>query len=151
MPWILIVIFETITKGLLNDKTTIYRLNGVNWGGGSPKFFFNPYVIAFTLDPTFKNTSSTIFLTCTTIIGIWWSTTIVTTMIVHLEVIPSLGANYLLIVVKYILKSCVSFNNWPMATIILLSNICCPISSLTSKAIRASNIFGCSMADGNPA
>jgi hypothetical protein len=32
-----------------------------------------------------------------------------------------------------------------------LSNICCPISSLTSKAIRASNIFGCSMADGNPA
>jgi hypothetical protein len=73
-----------------------------------------------------------------------------TTMNVALEVLPSLGVDYLLIVVKYLLRSSVSFNNWPMVTIILLSSIYCPTSSLTSKEMGASDTSRCSIEDGNP-
>ncbi len=37
-------------NGLLNEKSTIHRLNGVGYGGGNLNFCLNPYVIAFTLD-----------------------------------------------------------------------------------------------------
>jgi len=70
---------------------------------------------------------------------------------VALEILPSLGINYLIIVVKYVLRSNASFNNWPMVTIILLFNIYCPTSSLTSREIGAGDTFGCSIEDGNPA
>jgi hypothetical protein len=61
MPWIQILILGTIPKGLLNEKIAIRKLNGVGWGGGNPSFCLHPFVIAFTLDPPSKSTSSTIF------------------------------------------------------------------------------------------
>ncbi len=66
-----------------------------------------------------------------------------------LEVLSSLWANCLLVVIKYVLKSRASFNNWPMVMIILLSSICCPISFVTFKIIGVSSTFGCSTTDGN--
>ncbi len=73
-----------------------------------------------------------------------------TIVIVALELVPLFETDYLLVVVKYVLRLGASFNNWPMVTIILLSNICCPILFFTSKAIGASSTSGCSMVDGNP-
>ncbi len=74
-----------------------------------------------------------------------------TTVNVALEVLPSLIVDYLLIVVKYVLRSNVSSNNWPMVIIILLSNIYCPTSSLTSREIGIGDTSRCSIEDGNPA
>ncbi len=71
MPWILILILGTIPKGLLNEKSTILKLNGIGWGGGNPNFRLNPSTITFTLDPPSKSTLSTMFFpTCTTIASI---------------------------------------------------------------------------------
>jgi hypothetical protein len=50
----------------------------------------------------------------------------VTIVIVALEVVPSFRTDYLLVVVKYVLRLGANFNNWPMVIVILLSNIRCP-------------------------
>jgi hypothetical protein len=71
-------------------------------------------------------------------------------MNVALKVLPSLGVYYLLIVVKYVLRSNANFNNWPMVTIILLSIMYCPTSSLTFREMGVGVTFGCSIEDGNP-
>ncbi len=127
MLWILILIFGTISKGLLNKNLTICKSNGVGWGGGNLNFCLNPIVITFTLHLPSKNTSFTIFfLTCTIITTIWWSIAVVTIVIVALEVVPSFRTDYLLVVVKYVLRLGANFNNWPMVIVILLSNIRCP-------------------------
>lgn len=72
-------------------------------------------------------------------------------MNVALEVLPSLRVDYLLASVKYVLKSSASLNNWPMVTIILLSSICCPTSSLISREMGVGDTSRCSIEDGNPA
>ncbi len=71
-------------------------------------------------------------------------------MIVALEVLPSL-TNCLLVVVMYVLRLGVSFNNLLVVTIILLFDIRCPTSSLTPEKMGASNTSRCSITDGNPA
>jgi hypothetical protein len=40
----------TIPNDLLNEKSTIHRLNGIGYGGDNPNFYFNPFVITFTFD-----------------------------------------------------------------------------------------------------
>ncbi len=136
MPWILILILGTIPKCLSNDELAIHKLNGVGWGGGNLNFCFNPYVIAFAFDLPSKSTSSTMFFsTCITITTVWWSKTITSTMNVALEVVFSLGADYLLAAVRYLLRSSVSFNNWPIVTVILLSNSVVPLLFLFPKQL----------------
>ncbi len=71
MPWILILMLGTIPKGLVNEKSAIFKLNGDGYGGGNPNFCLNPTVTTFTLDPPSKSTLSTMFFpTCTTITSI---------------------------------------------------------------------------------
>jgi len=69
-------------------------------------------------------------------------------MIVALEILPSLGVDYLLIAIKYVLRSGVSLNDWPMVMIILLFNICCPTSFPASKKMGVSGTSRCSTEDG---
>jgi hypothetical protein len=56
-------------------------------------------------------------------------------MNVALEVVFSLGADYLLAAVRYLLRSSVSFNNWPIVTVILLSNSVVPLLFLFPKQL----------------
>lgn len=61
MPWTLILILGRISKGLLNEKSIVHKLNGTGYYGGNFNFHLNPSIIVFTSDLPSKNTSSTIF------------------------------------------------------------------------------------------
>jgi hypothetical protein len=79
IPWMWIHILGTMPKGLIYEKSTIPRLNGVGWCGGNPKFYFNLSMIALT--PSF----TTFLFTCISIIIIQWFIIITMTMAIGLE------------------------------------------------------------------
>jgi hypothetical protein len=62
IPWMLIHILGTIPKGLIYEKSTILKLNGVGWCRGNPNFYFNLSMI--TLTPS----STTFLFTCISIV-----------------------------------------------------------------------------------
>jgi hypothetical protein len=65
---------------LLNEKSTIFRLNGTSYGGNYPSFHF-------THDPLSKRMLSIMFFpTYTMITASWWSITTTSTMTIGSEV-----------------------------------------------------------------
>jgi hypothetical protein len=84
------VMMYGIPNGLLYEKSTIIELSGAGWGGGSPSFLLNPSIMAFSHELPFNKMSSAMFFpTCTSIIVMWWSMTIVVTMTIIYASLPS--------------------------------------------------------------
>ncbi len=121
---------------------TIWSYSDLKWFGvcfdlGNPNFVLRFFIIMFTLAlPSIKTSSTMFFPTCTWIITIWLSISIVVMSSSDCvsTIVVTLGSNICLVSVFgffgfnfyhiYLLRIGVIFNNWPNLKVYVVSSIC---------------------------